>query len=199
MDFSRWSVPSIKEVSDHVRQVREFLVQVLEGERALIEGKNDPVDETPLFQRFDDLSTLTADLQKWAARREASSTRVFAALALYYEAGFSIRRTGNELKLESMFLFGRVFTPPPAEAPIVDFGLKRRRHFDGVLRGAVRPILREARLDVIKTLNRADAFAFESEADRIFLLISDRPHPWQVLALESTYLAVREALAVRHD
>ncbi|MEK7358129.1 MAG: hypothetical protein AAB250_16910, partial [Bdellovibrionota bacterium] len=66
---------------------------------------------------------------------------------------------------------------------------------EGVVRGRVAPLLREANLEKLKSFETADALAFEPAADRVFVLISDRPHPWQVGMIETIYFDTRSAIA----
>lgn len=196
MDLSRLNIPTLARLGHRYRHFREFLAQVLEGERTLLDPQAEIENEEPEFFRNDDLSLVTRELSQLAASGRANLATVFNTLAPFFEVGFSLRREGEDLKLESMFLLGRVFAPSGVNEPLVDFGLGPER-IEGVIRGRVAPILREARLEKLKMLESADALAFEPAAGRVFVLISDRPHPWQVGVIEHIYFDTRKALTAR--
>ncbi|MES2965364.1 MAG: hypothetical protein V4760_15885 [Bdellovibrionota bacterium] len=196
MDLSRLNMKSLTRLGRRYRNFREFLAQVLEGERSLVDPKAEIQNEEPEFARNDEVDRVTRELAKIASSGRATVPAVFAVLAPFFEVGFSLRRDGGALVLEQMFLLGRVFTPPGVREPEVDFGLVGEK-VEGVLRGRVAPILREAELENFKTLMAADALAFEPATDRLFVLISDRPHPWQVGMIETVYLEARTALTSR--
>jgi len=180
-----------------LKNFREFLGQVLEGERELLDPEARVVHEEIDFNRNDDINRVSRDLTTLASNGRANVGTAFAALAPYFELGFNLRRAGGRFEIEAMFLYGRVFTPPGARRPTATFGLARET-IEGVIRGRVAPVLQEARLDnLAKSLAEGDAVAFEPVNGRVFLLVSDRPHPWQVGMVESVYLGVREALTPR--
>lgn len=195
MDLSRLNISSLGRLGKRYKNLREFLAQVLEGERHLLDPKAEVSDDTPEFHRSDDTNAVKRDLTKLIASGRSDVANVFGALAPFFEVGFSLRREHGELKIESMFLMGRVFVPPGVTEPTVDFGLSDRA-ISGIERGRVSPLLKEANLENLSsTLSEADALAFEPKAGRVFVLVSDRPHPWQVGMIESVYFDVRAALA----
>lgn len=196
MDLSRLNIPSLARLGTRYKNLREFLAQVLEGERTLLDPQAEVRIEEPEFERNDDVTRVSHELAKLGANDRATVSSVFSVLAPFFEVGFSLRREGPSLKIEAMFMLGRVFTPPGAREPEVDFGLGEAS-IEGVWRGRVAPLLREAHLDNLSSLKSGDALAFEPAPGRVFVLVSDRPHPWQVGMIEAAYFGSRDALAKR--
>jgi hypothetical protein len=184
MDFTK-----LTKWSDRARNFHEFLGDVLEGEREIVKaaplrsGTQVHHAETHFEPRNDIENALLA-----ASRGRAPVTLEtrFAALAPFFEAGFIFEQTElGETRLESMFLFGRVYAPRGAETrtklQVPPSG------FPGVLRGKVEPLLKAYRLQNVAVLHDSDVFAISVRRGVVALLVCNRPHPWQVGIVEEAY------------
>jgi hypothetical protein len=200
MEFSRWGLDQFNRISDRYRGFKDFLADVLEGERSLIEPhpENSSNPES-VFQVRNDLEKMVTEPMGRVRTIELVKT-VFKRLAPYYEAGFLLETSRERVPgeaptviLESMFLFGRAFTPPSSEAPRVELSFP---HFSPlrVYRGRANAVLRVFRLDSLESLKDASVFAFSPRPEVTFVLVCNRPHPWQVTAIEKTFFAVTELL-----
>ena len=196
MEFSRWGIDKIIRISDRYRDFTAFLTDVLEGERSLIDTGREPAEA--LFQARDDFS-LVLESRRLRLRPPERVGAVFRSLAPYFEAGFLLRpsldgsSSGQHVSLDSMFLFGKSFQPGAKESPQVELPLPRFSS-GRVYRGRVAPVLEVFRLDGHGLLKDASAFAFQPAPGSVILLICNRPHPWQVGAVERAVAAVEEAL-----
>jgi hypothetical protein len=200
MEFSRWGLDQFNRISDRYRGFKDFLADVLEGDRSLIDPHPDnSAHAESTFQVRNDLDYIIIEPMGRVRTIELVKT-VFKRLAPYFEAGFLIETSGERVPgeaptvaLESMFLFGRVFTPPPSEAPRVELTLPRFLP-EVVYRGRTDAVLRVFRLDSLQSLKDATVFAFSPRPNITFILVCNRPHPWQVTAIEKIFFAVTELL-----
>jgi hypothetical protein len=186
MDFTK-----LTKWSDRARNFHEFLGDVLEGEREIVKAAPLVSSRANAVHTHDTHFEPRNDIENAllvASRGRAPITLEtrFAALAPYFEAGFIFEQTElGETRLESMFLFGRVYAPRGAETrttvPVPPSG------FPGVLRGKVDPLLRAFRLQNVAVLHDADVFAISVRRGVVALLVCNRPHPWQVGLMEEAY------------
>lgn len=210
MDLSRWGLRRISKIGDRYRNFREFLGDVLEGDRTLIapETIEGATVETQFSVR-DDLASLLASAELTQKLVPATSRKagaplvnakrvdrvqlIFEALAPFFEAGFCLSKNGE--RLDSMFLFGRVFNATDADSlENVRLALPPLRSGQ-VVKGRVRPVLEVFGIESLTLLDDASSFAFTPVSGRVFLLICNRPHPWQILAIENAFETVSELLA----
>ncbi len=190
MEISRWGFDKISRISDRYRHLRDFLADVLEGERTLIKDQKGKEQPAPAFEIASDVERIEWSTRLTGVRAADRPVVVFKALAPFFEAGFCLREAEtNELTLESMFLFGRVFLPPAKEAPVVDLPLPALES-GTVFRGRSSAVLRVFKLEGLAQLHQASTFAFSPEKGIVYLLVCGRPHPWQLTAIEKAHLAV---------
>jgi hypothetical protein len=179
MDLSRWSL----------RSLGHMLGSVLDADlpQALVEGE--------VRDAFE-ISESTEELDRALAliRPGASPEKVLQAFAPFFEGGVCLRVRGAETFLTSLFLFGQSFTPPDPQGTPVDFGL-RALEMSRVYKMRIDPILTALSIGPFFRLDGASAFAFAVSSDCVFILFDNRPHPWQVFAIEDAYLSARDVFA----
>lgn len=199
MDLGRWSLQGIRKISrlsDRYRDLHTFLGEVLEGEPA---ERSEAVVRVP-FRLRDDLESileLKFPKQGKGSAREKFDQAVFEALAPFFEAGFrlsrerGVRGLGAEAKLHSMFMLGRAFQTAAQGGAALPFQLPVVGP-DRVLRARARPLLKKMDLDAVEKLHDASAFMCEPSPGTVYILICDRPHPWQVGVIEATQGVLQE-------
>lgn len=198
MELGRWGLKKINRISDRYRDFKDFLADVLEGERSLIvkeiNAHGDTISEGP-FHTSDEIDSLLYRVGPQRHRALDRSDVIFKGLAPFFEAGFLLRAASSpsELKLESMFLFGKVFVPPASEEPLVEMQLPASPD-ERVFKGRAAGVLRVFRLEGLTPLREAAAFSFSPKAGLHFVLICNRPHPWQMVAVEKAYTVVQRLL-----
>jgi hypothetical protein len=186
MELSRWGFNKLTQISDRYRDFSRFLADVLEGDRSLI---SDPKkDHGAAFEVRGDIESLMSGPAKQTVGNR------FFQLMHFFEAGFMLQSTqavkaanstnSTSLALQSMFLFGKTFLPQPSEVPNVELCLPVFSK-DHVYRGRTDAVLRAFHLENLERLRSANAFAFSPRDGLIFILICNRPHPWQVAAIEA--------------
>lgn len=183
MDLGRWNF----------RHLGRFLGDVLDGEIA-IESKNQDTDLVrDAFEVSEDTEALERSLT--LLRPGASAEKILLAFAPFFEGGLALRIDEGHTRLTSLFLFGQAFTPPDAGGTPVDIGLPTIEA-GRVYRSSIAPILSALNLSSFFRLDGALAFAFKPGAgETIFVLFDNRPHPWQVFAIENAYLSARDTFA----
>lgn len=184
MDLGRWSF----------RHLGNFLGDALDGNLVApvptggASARSSKTPEEP-FEIVSDNDELDRELLM--IRPGAQTDKVLAAFVPYFEGGLSIKVEGSKTYLTSIFLFGQTFTPPDRASSLVDFGL-RGVETTRVYRASIEPLLKELGLGGFTRLEGASAFAFRASNDVIFILFDNRPHPWQVFAIENAYLSARD-------
>jgi hypothetical protein len=127
-------------------------------------------------------------------RPGASAEKVLGAFMPFFEGGLCLRVEGHKTFLTSLFLFGQTFTPAEAHGTPVNFKLKSLE-LNRVYKMALAPLLKSLDLGTFFRLDEASAFAFAISRDTIFVLFDNRPHPWQVFAIENAFLSARDTFA----
>ena len=195
MDLTRWGILKISRLTKKYRNLQDFLGQVLEGERTLVEAPASGATEVKFTVR-NDIDKLFLPVAKKASGPEGHLER----LAPYFEAGFllqvKIERGGHAPThhLKNMFLFGHSFEPSEAQDGMrVDLKLPIIAR-DNVIWGRVRPVLAAFGLESISSLNGADAFAMSPKPGWVFVLVCNRPYPWQLDVIEKAYKYLSESL-----
>ncbi len=184
MDFTKLS-----KWSDRARNFQEYLGDILEGERELIQEVPSAATPAPVFTVRNDLETA----QLLPSRgRSAGIEQKFAALAPFFEAGFIFEeKKGSAPRLRSMFLFGSVFNPQGSTEISVAIPPSG---FEGVKRGRIGPLLRAFRLEKLRSLQDASVFAISVRRGVVVLLVCNRPHPWQVGVMEKAHDLLKQGL-----
>lgn len=178
MDLSRWSLKNLGHMLGHV----------LDSD--LPAGPADAVrDAFEISESSEDLDRALA-----LVRPGASPEKVLNAFSAFFEGGLSLRVSGSKTFLTSLFLFGETFTPAEAHGTPVDFGL-RSLEMSRVYKMSAEPILKTLKIGDFFRLEGASAFAFPVTNDCVFILFDNRPHPWQVFAIENAYLSARDTFA----
>lgn len=194
MDLSRWNIPHLSKIRARTRDFRDFLGDVLEGERELIQPHEPAGDfvEEEAFDVSSDWDEL--DRQLAILKPGTSPEKILAEFAPYFEGALCLKteRGVREAKLSGVTLFGQTFQPPASGGGVVDLGLAGLRP-GHVVAGRILPILKELKIENIEDLHDSNAFAFVPTEGVIFVLFCDRPHPWQVFAIENAYLSARDA------
>lgn len=198
MDLNRWGLQKFTRLSARYRNFQEFLGQVLEGERSLLENsgtRGGAEDAEEPFSVRDDIERLLQTPVPSRGQQSRRAESIFESLAPFFEAGFLVKggpESGG--RLLEMFMFGRVFVPPEPEGAAVHLPLPAMRP-DQVFKGPVKPILRSFKLETIRTLHDASVFLFAPKPGVYFLVICDRPHPWQLGMIEKTQMVLSELFA----
>jgi hypothetical protein len=185
MDLGHWGLKRFREMKSHYRSFREFLGDVLEGERDLIEAQENHF-EAPFAVR-DDIESLLS-----ISPGPLDLDRVFERLAPFFEGGFLLDfAPETATRLNSMFLFGRVFVPPGDRGEKVNLALPGIARGQ-VMRGRVRPVLECFQLESLRNLDEASVFAFSPLRGQAILLICNRPKLWQPDAIIRVFAVVSE-------
>jgi hypothetical protein len=174
MDLSRWSF----------KNLGHALNNALDAD---LPGREDEVREA--FEISESTEDLDHDLA--LVRPGASPEKVLNTFMPYFEGGACLRVAGDRSFMTSLFLFGQTFTPAEAHGTPVDFGL-RGVEMSRVYKISLKPILKTLNLGHFARLDGAFAFAFAVNAETLFILFDNRPHPWQVFAIENAYLSARD-------
>lgn len=198
MDLSRWNIPHLSKLRARTRNLRDvwgdFLGDVLEGERELLQDTSKPEKVFEAFEVSSDWDEL--DHQLALLKPGTSAEKILQEFAPYFEGALCIRtdRVGGKIKtrLTGVTLFGRTFSAPDAKGGELDLGLAGLRA-GYVVAGSILPILTELRLQNLEDLLETHAFAFTPADGIVYVLFCDRPHPWQVFAIENAYLSARDA------
>jgi hypothetical protein len=181
MELSRLFPKPLSKIGQRYRGFREFLAEVLEGNRSLL-GETESTEVAPPFEvsnRFEQLLSLRSFTYK------RSTGEVFTYLAPYFEAGACLHQKNGVTKLTGLFLEGKTFINEN-DAPVIKLGLSGLSE-GRVVKGRLRPVLRALGLEGAKKLIDADVFAFSPREGVVFLLICNRPMLWQFDALEAAY------------
>lgn len=192
MDLSRFSLSSLSRLKNRYRNLREYLADVLEGERHFINTGDPNAEPIAPFEVSRDQSRMEKTL---STVRGGSVSSVLETLAPYFDAGFALEGP-NVNRISSMFLTGQFFETPRGQSIEVDLRLGGLVG-EGVVRGRTEPVLRALRLEGVERLRGCEVFAFSPVKNVIFILFDQRPQVWQVGFLESAYFGVREALEAR--
>lgn len=193
MDLSRWNIPHLSKIRARTRDLRDFLGDVLEGERVLLESTQAAeASEVEAFEVSSDWDELDRKLA--ILKPGTSPEKILAEFAPYFEGALCLKteRGSSESKLMGVTLFGQTFQPPASGGGVVDFGLRGLRQ-ESVVAGRILPILKELKIENIEDLHDCHAFAFIPVEGVVYILFCDRPHPWQVFAIENAYLSARDA------
>ena len=179
MDLSRWSLKHLGQ------ELNQILGHALDADL--------PRGPEETNQIGFEISGSSQDLdQELAMIRPGSSVeKLLTAFKPFFEGGACLRVVDDRTFMTSLFLFGQTFTPAEAHGTPVDFGL-RAIETSRVYTMNLKPILKALNLGSFVRLEEASVFAFAISRDCIFLLFDNRPHPWQVLAIENAYLSARE-------
>jgi hypothetical protein len=209
MDLGRWNLRHItgltklSNLSDRYRGFHEMLAEVLEGEREFLPAASAPTLGTSAAESFqvrDDIELVLEGFKASAKGGRALFKRdevFFEALSEYFEAGFYFSRSEkneSEPRLRSMFLFGRSFHPQDEAGTLVPFQLPKAGPHQ-VLKARAWPVLHAFKLESLHKLRNAGAFLFEPKPGTLFLLVCDRPHPWQVGRIERAHALFTRAFA----
>lgn len=198
MDLSLWNIPHLSKLRARTRDLRDFLGDVLEGERELLETRErSPREVEEAFDVSNDWDEL--DRQLAILKPGTPPEKILAEFAPYFEGALCLRvdRASGDSRLAGVTLFGQTFRPPSGAGPSsskdeVDLGLTGLRA-GSVVAGRILPILKALKLEKIEDLHECSAFAFTPSEGVVFVLFCDRPHPWQVFAIENAYLSARDA------
>ena len=197
MDLSLWNIPHLSKLRARTRDLRDFLGDVLEGERELLDsspsesasGSQSLVEAFEVSSDWDEL-----DRQFAILKPGTPPEKILAEFAPYFEGALCLKteRGQKEARLMGVTLFGRTFQPPQSGGGVVDLGLNGLRS-GYVVAGRILPVLKALKIENIEDLHDCSAFAFVPTDGVIFVLFCDRPHPWQVFAIENAYLSARDA------
>lgn len=207
MDLSRWGLQRFTRISDRYRNFREFLGEVLEGERSLLSEEVAAEKAHAAENLFTPRSDIERLLEVPIPSRGLQSLRtetIFEMLAPFFAAGFLLElpEANEDAKLKSgevsmtscpmlkgMFLFGRVFVPPGGEKMAVAIVLPDLSG-GGVVRGRVSPVLHALNLQGVEELSDAAVFAFQPHKNHVFLIVCSRPSLWQADMIQAMHRVV---------
>lgn len=180
MDLGRWNIGHLG----------RFLGDVLDGDIEIKGAASEEVRDA--FDVSEDTKALDRALS--LLRPGAPTEKILNAFAPFFEGGLALKIVNGQTRLTNLFLFGQAFTPPDSKGQSVFFGIGSM-DTNRVYRASIGPILKALDLNSFFRLDGACAFAFPVSKDTIFIIFDNRPHPWQVFAIENAYLAAREAYA----
>ncbi len=188
MDLGRWTIRHLGHA------VGKVLESVLDGDMNLSAAATDR--KTDAF--FIDENQDVLDRELALLRPTATPEKVLVAFAPFFEGGICLHlcsgSEGSETRLTSLFLFGQIFTPPDANGTVLNLGLASLE-MNCVYKLSIDPVLKALKLGSFLRLTEASAFAFKPSRDVVFVLFDQRPHPWQVFAIENAYLSARDTFA----
>lgn len=171
MDFAQWGSKLV-----------ETMTGVLDGEKKLVHS-------TEVQQKF----LVQADIEKAFAATSARKfsgeekwKNLFTKLTPYFEAGFLLQQNENSWTTSDTFVFGKRFAPPKNQ-PIY-FGHRLPQVRVGQMARARGPaVLQSFHLDGIVELKESSAFLLRVSPQIAYLLICNRPGPWQQIFMEKFY------------
>ncbi|MES2857077.1 MAG: hypothetical protein V4692_14510 [Bdellovibrionota bacterium] len=179
MELGRLLPKPLSKIGTRYRGFREFLAEVLEGNRSLL-GENEDAEIAPPFEVSNRFEFLRA-----YSHRHHSLNETFTGLAPYFEAGAILIQKNGGTRLTGFFLEGKTYLNEN-DAPVVELGLSELK--PGVIvKGRIAPALRVLGLGEAKRLFDSDAFAFSPKTGVVLLLICNRPRLWQTEALEEAF------------
>ena len=191
MELGRWGRVKLSRLSKGYRELTKFMTDVLDGERSLLDNGNEaaPID----YEVRGDFARILADPSLKGLKGKGLWIELFDRFAPYFEAGFLLRGQGEEVVLESMFIFGKLYRSDAGAKPALSLGLPLLP--DGhVYSGRADAVLRLFKLDKVARLKDTSAFAVSPVQGTQIVLICGRPRLWQLDALEE---AVRVIAALR--
>lgn len=208
MDFDRWGLQKLIHLKDRYSDFRDFLAEILEGDRSLVSdySKNESTrghsevalsDEqniAPAFQVRNDMRVLLAQPLPVGRKGTIKVEALFESLAPFYEAGFLLCRSSDgKIRLRSTFVYGQKYSASEKAGIIVDVSLPDHCN-GGIKSGRIKPLLKSLNMDSIQSLHDSAVFIFEPIENEFFVLVCGRAGPWQMNAIEETFLVVNEIL-----
>lgn len=171
------------------KDVFEYVSDLLDGERSLLEDENEPSKETPFETRSDIDSLLNFPIV--AKRGRSRSEVLFQKLSPFYEAGFCLKKSGDAWLVTHFFLYGKEFAPEEHQAVPFHFPEVKA---GTVIRGRSAAVLKAFRLDTLSKLKDSNTFLFAAGSQQAYLLLSERPFPWLDELVQDTQLVLETFL-----
>lgn len=195
MEISRWGIEKFIHLSDRYREFTQFLTVALEGDQLQFVNSGKSIGSD--FQVFDAVKFQHHFSKISDNPKKVNLRRVFEALSPFFLAGFCLQTSAGRMEqfetLDSMFLFGKIFHSEKDESYHPELFLPN--FSDGrVFRGRSAAVLRAFHLDGIERLKDSIAIAFSPHAHSVFILICNRPGPWQVDLIEKVVIEVVDLL-----
>jgi hypothetical protein len=189
MELGRLLPKPLVKLGHRYRGFREFLAEVLEGNRSLI--GDEAIDRArPQFEVSSDFKKLISSRNS----RQRSMSEMFTSLAPFFEAGALLVQKQGSSRLSGLFVEGRTFLNEK-DTPPIQLGLAALQS-GVVVKGRNESVLRALGLQDAKRLSEADVFAFSPRSGFVFVLVCNRPPLWQIEALEAAFtFAVDEVIA----
>ncbi len=165
------------------QKIVETMTGVLDGDRGLVK----PTEDAKLkFQIQNDIETAFTSFNAKKVSGEEKWKTLFTKLTPYFEAGFLLIQDHNQWTTADTFVFGKRFAPPKGQ-PIY-FGHRLPQVRVGQMARARGPaILQSFHLDGIVELKESSAFLLRVSPQIAFLVICNRPGPWQQNFMEKFY------------
>lgn len=172
MDFGSWG-----------QKIVETMTGVLDGDRQLVQPSEDLKQK---FQVQDDVENTFKAFSVRKLNGEDKWKSLFQRLTSHFEAGFLLTQEQNQWTTADTFVFGKRFAPPKNQ-PIY-FGHRLPQVRVGQMARARGPaVLQSFHLDGIVQLKESSAFLIRVSPQVAFLLICNRPGPWQQIFMEKFY------------
>ncbi len=194
MELGRWGLDKISQISDRYRGFSRFLTEVLEGDRPLLASSETDHSTFSVQSGIEQALASESELKSEPGVLDRT-VRVLSRLSPFFEAGFMLKVNpeAQNLELTAMFLGGRLFHPPASERPLVELDLPelKTHHVFCVRALKVLPVFR---LENVKSLRHADALLFSPRENVAFILLCNRPRPWQITAIEATVIGCEKIL-----
>lgn len=191
-DLRKWrrfvSFPA-RRFSDRYQNLKDYLGDVLEGQRSLLAPGEDPARTEAPFVIRDDIEILLERSLPRGAGRGLGGLEIFARLAPFFEAGFYLGSSGSSYRLRSMFIWGRTFFPSSGDEIDIDISVPKISRHD-VLKGRGEPVLKAFQLERLVELRASSAFMLAPEEGSVLILICNRPHPWQMGVIEDAHRVI---------
>lgn len=172
MDFGSWG-----------QKIVETMTGVLDGDRQLVQ----PSEDTKLkFQVEDSIERAFVFNGTRKLNGEEKWKTLFTKLTLYFEAGFLLIQDHNQWITADTFVFGKRFAPPKSQPIYFGHRLPQVRVAQ-MARARGPAVLQSFHLDGIVELKESAAFLLRVSPQIAFLLICNRPEPWQQIFMEKFY------------
>lgn len=156
---------------------------VLDGERKLVQ----PTEET--IQKFQVQDNIEHAFSAQAGKKlngEEKWKALFTKLSPYFEAGFLLMNDQSNWETADTFVFGKKFAPPKNQPIYFGHRLPQVR-IGQMARARGTAVLQTYHLDGIVQLKESSAFLVRVSPRIAFLLICNRPNPWQQLFMEKFF------------
>lgn len=163
-------------------KIVETMTGVLDGERRLVQ----PTESQQKFLIQDAVQNAFVATAARKLSGEEKWKMLFSKLTPYFEAGFLLQQNQNVWTTSDTFIFGKRFAPPKNQPIYFGHSLPNVR-VGQMARARGIAILQSFHLDGISELKESSGFLLRVSPQIAFVLICNRPGPWQQIFMEKFY------------